>query len=444
MHSATLLALAASLSISSAVYQGFNYGATLADGVTVKVQSDYESEFSTAKGLVGNSGFTSARLYTTRQGATSDPIAAIPAAIAQQTSLLLGFWASGGQEALTDEITALQSAISTYGTSFTNLVAGLSIGSEDLYRISPMGVAAKSGIGADPDTIVSYIQQVKSALAGTALSGVSIGHVDTWTAWVNGSNQAVIDAVDWVGVDAYPYFQNTMSNSIQASQGLFNDAMSQTQAAVGGKEVWITETGFPVSGSTSNLAVPSIENAKAYWDAVGCANFGVVNTYWYTLSDSSSSVTPDPSFGIVGSTLSTTPLFDLSCSNVTTTTSSSSSSSSSSSGSSSASGFSTATSVSASGSGGVLSTTAGSPTATTTASGSGAAGNGTVGGSGSAGSTGSGSGSGSSSTSAGGSATGPASGSSTPITSASASAGSAFSSSIIALLGAFAFVMAAL
>jgi glucan endo-1,3-beta-D-glucosidase len=143
------------------------------------------------------------------------------------------------------------------------------------------------------------------------LSGTPIGHVDTWTAWVNGSNQAVINACDWIGVDAYPYFQNTQSNGIENGKSLFEAALSDTQAAVGGKELWITETGWPVSGSTQNLAVPSTENAKKYWDEVGCPRFGKVNTWWFTLQDATPT-TPNPSFGLVGAG-SDTPLFDLSC-----------------------------------------------------------------------------------------------------------------------------------
>ena len=65
MRSNTLLALAASLSSASAVSQGFNYGSTKSDGSTFRYQSDFQALFQTAKGLVGNSGFTSARLYTT-------------------------------------------------------------------------------------------------------------------------------------------------------------------------------------------------------------------------------------------------------------------------------------------------------------------------------------------------------------------------------------------
>lgn len=168
-----------------------------------------------------------------------------------------------------------------YGTAFTSIVDGISVGSEDLYRNSPTGIAAGSYVGAQPDTIVKYIQQVRDTLKGTSLSGAQIGHVDTWTAWVNSSNSAVASACDWIGFDAYPYFQDTMINDIGAGASLFDSALSQTQNAVGGKPVWVTETGWPVSGKTSGQAEPSLENAKNYWNNVGCSKlFGKVNTWW--------------------------------------------------------------------------------------------------------------------------------------------------------------------
>lgn len=297
-----------------AAYAGFNYGSTFTTGAA-KVQSDFESEFTTAQGLISApTVFNSARLYTMVQGGTTNtPIEAIPAAINTKTTLLLGLWASAGDANFANEIAALKSAISTYGTSLSSLVAGISVGSEDLYRISPTGIASSKGLpGAEPDTLVGYIKQVRDALAGTPLASVPVGHVDTWTAWVNGSNNAVTDASDFIGVDAYPYFQNTMTNGIETGASLFTDAVGQTKSAVGSKPVWITETGWPVNGPTENLAVPSIENAKTFWDDVGCPMFGTTNVWWYTLQDAAPD-TPSPSFGIVGSSLSTTPLYDLSC-----------------------------------------------------------------------------------------------------------------------------------
>ncbi|MCJ1377167.1 hypothetical protein MMC17_000259 [Xylographa soralifera] len=330
MLTSSLFALAASLATTSAAaLRGFNYGSTFTDG-SAKMESDYQSDFTTAQNLVGTSGFTSARLYTMIQsGTTNSPIQAIQAAINTKTSLLLGMWASAGQADFNNELSALSQAISTYGSAFGSAVIGISVGSEDLYRISPTGIAGNDGVGAGPDVITSFIGQVRTAIANTPLSGAPVGHVDTWTAWVNSSNDAVIAASDFIGMDAYPYFQNTEDNSIETGNVTFFEAYYNTTAAAGSKPVWITETGWPVSGPTENLAVPSIANAQTYWDQVACTVLGKINTFWYTLQDAAPS-TPSPSFGLVGSTLSTTPLYNLTCPAVAAAISSSSSSSASS------------------------------------------------------------------------------------------------------------------
>ncbi|XXG98542.1 hypothetical protein Hte_004866 [Hypoxylon texense] len=328
MHTfASILALATTAS----AIQGFNYGSTFTTGAA-KQQSDFENEFTTAQNLKGTSGWTSARLYTMVQGGTaSEPISAIPAAIKTKTTLLLGLWASGGDTSFANEILALKAAIEQYGDDFANLVDGISVGSEDLYRNSPMGIAAGSNVGAEPATIARYIKETKDTIAGTGLEGTPIGHVDTWTAWYNGTNQAVIDACDWLGMDAYPYFQDTMPNAISESKSLFQEALGKTQQAGGGKPVWITETGQPVSGKTVGQSVASTDNAETYWKDVVCPLLSSgTNLWYYTLQDAAPD-TPSPSFGIVGNKLTTTPLFDLSCDDVDTSSSSSSSSAGSSS-----------------------------------------------------------------------------------------------------------------
>ena len=301
MLTSTLFALVASVSTASAVvYKGFNYGAG----------ADFQNDFNTAKNLVGTSGFTSARLYTMiQQGTTNTPTAAIQAAIDTDTTLLLGLWASETQDAFNNELAALSSAISQYGSAFTNLIAGISVGSEDLYRLTPIG--APTGVGQEPDTLVSYISQVRSILANANINP-PVGHVDTYTAWINSSNSAVTAAVDFLGMDAYPYYQNTIDNSIGNANATFFSALDQTIAASTGKPVWITETGWPVSGPTDGQAVASIANAQTYWDAVGCSVLGKYNTWWYTLQDAPQPTT-NPSFGVVGATLSTTPLYSLTC-----------------------------------------------------------------------------------------------------------------------------------
>ncbi|KAJ4307936.1 hypothetical protein N0V84_012400 [Fusarium piperis] len=299
--------------LASAAFQGFNYGTTLADG-SAKTQADFEDEFRTAASLEGTDGaFTSARLYTTIQGGTSDdPVSAIPAAIKTKTSLLLGLWVSAGDAAFDNEMSALKKAADQYCSQLDHLVAGISVDSEDLYRNSPIGIKNKENPGVNPETLVNYISQTRKAVKGTCLETTPIGHVDTWTAYVNSSNKAVIDACDWLGMDAYPYYEDTKHNPVSEGANLFRAAKDKVTAVAGGREIWITETGWPISGKTSGEGVASISNTRTYWKDVGCPMFGRTNVWWYTLLDAGAQ-SSNPSFGLVGSRSTKKPMYDLSC-----------------------------------------------------------------------------------------------------------------------------------
>lgn len=177
-----LLALGALFSsVSAAAIKGFNYGSSFTDG-SPKGLSDFTAEFTTAQQLTGAPGFTSARLFTTIQGGTAQTvISAIPAAINTKTSLLLGVWASQDQAGFNNELAALTTAIQQFGTQLAPLCVGISVGSEDLYRNSPIGIINMSGIGQNPNVIVNYISQVRNAIKGTALAGCPVGHVGEYT-----------------------------------------------------------------------------------------------------------------------------------------------------------------------------------------------------------------------------------------------------------------------
>ncbi|KAM3496929.1 hypothetical protein MY10362_009702 [Beauveria mimosiformis] len=380
MHlTSTLLAGAAAVASAAANsnYLGFNSGSTLADR-SAKFKKDFEAEFKTAQNLYGAPGkFNAVRLYTNIQAySTDDPISAFEAAIDTETYMLLGIWASGADD-IKKELSALKKAIDTWGSKFTDLVIGMSIGSEDLYRNSVTGTKNKAGLGADPDVLLSFIKDYKKAVDGGALAKVPVGHVDTWDAWTNSSNKAVIDAVDWIGVDEYPYYESGKGNDIKNAGKLFDKAYDATIAVANGKPVWVTETGWPVTGETWDEAEPSVENAKYYWDEIGCRQlFGKTPTFWYNLRDSN----PDNKMKFaITKDLSTTPQFNLTCpTTFDTDSSSSSSSSSSASSSSSTSGSSTATSRSEN-----SSTSASVPTSTSSPSSSSGSGSGSTPGSGS-------------------------------------------------------------
>ncbi|KAF2443499.1 glycoside hydrolase family 17 protein [Karstenula rhodostoma CBS 690.94] len=321
--SSTLIAATALLSSAEAAYKGFNYGAFFGNN-QAKVYNDFRYEFEAAKALPNTNGqFTSARLYTMIQhGTTKNVITAIKAAIDTNTQLLLGIWTSAGQTVVDNEIAALKAAINTYGTKFTNLVVGISVGSEDLYRITPTAAAnGEKNPGVQPAQLVKYINQVRTAIKGTGLASKPIGHVDTWTAYVNASNSVVVNALDFLGVDAYPYFEVEHANSIGNANATFYDAYKQVVSAAKGKKVWVTETGWPVSGPKQNQAVASKANARIYWEDVSCSLMkGNVNLFYYTLQDIQYT-TPSPSFGIKpgGDLKAVSPNFDLSCPKVSYT-----------------------------------------------------------------------------------------------------------------------------
>lgn len=317
MRFTSTLAASAILAVASAAdsnFLGFNSGATKADR-SAKFKSDFKAEFDTANNLKGAPGkFNSVRLYTNIQAySEDDPIEAFDAAVETKTNLLLGVWASG-TDSIEKELTALKKGIEKHGSKLTDLVIGITIGSEDLYRVSETGIKNKSGPGNSPDAILKFIDDFRKGFKDSALSKIPVGHADTWDAWGNSTNKPVIDAVDFIAVHEYPYYETGKGNHIDNAAKLFDRAYKSTIGAAGGKPVWVTETGWPYVGPDWDEAEANVENAKKYWQEVGCKKlFNKTPTFWYTLRDSN----PENKMKFaVTENLSTDPIFDLSCNNV--------------------------------------------------------------------------------------------------------------------------------
>ncbi|EUC27973.1 glycoside hydrolase family 17 protein [Bipolaris zeicola 26-R-13] len=361
MRFTTALVLAAT-AVTGAVAQdsfvlGFNSGATDDKG-KAKTQADFEKEFKTAQNLKGAPGkFNTIRLYSNVQAGTTDtPIAAFPAAIATNSKLLLGVWASG-TDSIDNELKALSSAVEEYGTKLTDLIVGLSIGSEDLYRVSEPGIRNKSGVGNSAEKIVQFIKDARKKLEGTPLSGVKITHVDTWTAWVNESNKAVIDEIDFLSVNAFPFYEVEHDNNVKNGGKLLASAIEATEGVAAGKDVWVTETGWAYTGPDFGAAECSVDNLEYYWKNVGCALFNKRNVFWYTLRDANPA--NEVKFAITDN-LSTTARFDLTCDKDVTLPSASAGNTTHTNGTSSTGNSSSGNSTSSTGSGNSTSTSGGS------------------------------------------------------------------------------------
>ncbi|CZT02322.1 probable glucan 1,3-beta-glucosidase precursor [Rhynchosporium agropyri] len=287
------LALSAVLSTANAYWSGFNVQATLGNGAC-KSQADWERDFNTMKSLPG--AFTSMRVYASSD---CDTLAnAVPAAIKTGGTILVGVWTENAAH-FAAEKGALLKAVQQYGFGW---IVAVSVGSEVLYR----GEASAS-------TLAHQIYDVRGMLSTVPgyTTAVGVGHVDTWTAWVDSANTAVITACDFIGTDGYPYFENTKENGVDQGYNLFWDSVQKVRDAVSktgsGAWVWVAESGWPTVGPTENKAIPSVANAQQYWSTVACSAFKSGHTFWYSLQDFAA----NPSFGVVDANYK--PIYNLAC-----------------------------------------------------------------------------------------------------------------------------------
>jgi exo-beta-1,3-glucanase (GH17 family) len=180
MRFGLLATLAAALPFTSAYWKGFNIGANNADG-SCKTTAQWTSAFNKLKGLPQH--ITSVRLYATSDCNTLAN--AVPAAQNTGVQILVGVWAEDANH-FAAEKQALLDAISAHGKDW---ILAVTVGSEDLYRKD-----------LDPNTLATRIYDVRGMIRSVGVSA-EVGHVDTWTAWVDGANDVVIKASDFIGMD---------------------------------------------------------------------------------------------------------------------------------------------------------------------------------------------------------------------------------------------------
>lgn len=218
---------------------------------------------------------------------------AVPAALATGGQILVGVWAEDDAHYGVEKH-ALLTAVQTWGFDW---IVAISVGSEDLYR------------GNTPAwRTAEQIYDLRGMLSiQEGYNHVQVGHVDTWTAWVDPNNAVVIEACDWVGTDGYPYYQGSNINDAESvfwqSVWAVRDVVNKVNSGVW---VWVTETGWPTAGASIGEAVPSIANAQQYWSQTICSAFTGGHTFVYVLQDGG-----DLPFGAVDG--NGNPTYNLTC-----------------------------------------------------------------------------------------------------------------------------------
>ncbi|ODQ52251.1 glycoside hydrolase [Saitoella complicata NRRL Y-17804] len=253
---AGVLSLAAKVTADANVGTlGFAVGATNPDG-TCKSTDDYVNDFNVLK------DYTSLiRTYSMSDCYTLANI--LPALESTGMTAILGIWAGPGSTYETSfqyELGNLTTYATQYSSAFTSNVVGITVGSEVLYRGD-----------LTPDELVSRIKEVKTTASGVGYSGM-VGTADSWNMWTNSSNNAVIEAVDLILTNAFPYWQSIGIDS--AGSSFFNSissALASIQSVNANAKFYVGETGWPTEGTTLGSAVPSVDNAQQFWKEGVCA-----------------------------------------------------------------------------------------------------------------------------------------------------------------------------
>ncbi len=120
------------------------------------------------------------------------------------------------------------------------------------------------------EQLLGYIEQVKLAIPGVL---VTTGEI--YPNWIN--NPELVDVVDVLFVNFYPFWEGIV---IDRAIGALNFYYNEVAAIADGKEVIVSETGWPSCGDPVGNAVPSEENAAFYFmnyaswlDATGVTGF---------------------------------------------------------------------------------------------------------------------------------------------------------------------------
>jgi exo-beta-1,3-glucanase (GH17 family) len=124
--------------------------------------------------------------------------------------------------------------------------------------------------------LAGYINQVKQAVPG-----IPVATADVYDELI--AHPSVLAAGDAVLANFYPYWEGT---DVQQAMASLQSQYQQVKALAGGKQVLVSETGWPSAGDPHGNAVPSPANAAFYFrNFVSWARAGGVGYFYFEAFD---------------------------------------------------------------------------------------------------------------------------------------------------------------
>ncbi|KAJ2320566.1 glycoside hydrolase 3 protein [Coemansia sp. RSA 2704] len=151
---------------------------------------------------------------------------------------------------------------------FKKQVSAVIVGNEAIYREEQTSaqVAAK-------------VRDVKQALTKLGLANIPVTTSETWPSY----DKTLIDAVDYVNMHAFPFWEGTHINDAQAKAF---EHIYDLQKLAGDKKVVVGETGWPDGGANFDQAVPSLANEQRYLREFICrAQLEKIDYVWFSAFD---------------------------------------------------------------------------------------------------------------------------------------------------------------
>ena len=160
-------------------------------------------------------------------------------AIAKSMGLktMVGAWIGDDAEANARELAGL---IELCRAGYVDLAA---VGNEVLLR---------EDVG--EDALLAAIAHVKAAVPG-----VKVGSVDAYYLFCE--HPRLVDACDVLLINCYPFWEEC---SLENSIAYMKEMVARVERVAGGKQIIISETGWPSDGTNVGAAIPSERNALLY------------------------------------------------------------------------------------------------------------------------------------------------------------------------------------
>ncbi|KAK6511790.1 hypothetical protein TWF481_000696 [Arthrobotrys musiformis] len=233
-------------------FAGFNVGAYTNTGACKSLQ-DWKNELKKVKGYKSSHfSFTVVKIFTTSQCSALKNVLQAAKEVGG-IKVWAGLWATPSTTFESDKNELGRQLLGSNG----NLILGVSVGSEELFR---------GGLSASQ--LAGYIWDVKGMIQNSyGKTNVPVGTSEGIAPLLNSANQPVLDACDTVLLTSYPYYGGSR---IDLALKAFQQGWWSLRDKMGGRSLIVGETGWPSKGKTVGQAIPTVPNAKQYFKAIAC------------------------------------------------------------------------------------------------------------------------------------------------------------------------------